>query len=77
MLRQTGKQPRSAGRPIAMGRPAGQISRMSNERYNPNNKGWGIALFVIILAIAANYTAYSIHKATYLQPDAPRAEAHK
>jgi uncharacterized protein (DUF486 family) len=48
---------------------------MSKERYNPNNKGWGIALFIIALAIAANVTAYSIHKATYLKPDKPAAAA--
>jgi len=48
---------------------------MSTERYNPNNKGWGIAAIIIALAIIANVTAYSIHKATYLQPDKPKAEA--
>jgi hypothetical protein len=47
---------------------------MSSERYNPNNKGWGAALFIIALAILANVTAYSIHKATYLKPDKPKAE---
>jgi hypothetical protein len=46
---------------------------MSTERYNPNNKGWGIALLIIALAIAANVTAYSIHKATYLKPDKAKA----
>jgi hypothetical protein len=46
---------------------------MTTERYNPNNKGWGIALFIIALAIAANVTAYTIHKATYLKPDKPAA----
>ena len=41
------------------------------------NKGWGFALLIIILAIVANATAFSIHKATYLQPkgDAPAASA--
>ncbi len=33
------------------------------------NKGWGFALVILLLAVAANVTAYSIHKATYLQPD--------
>lgn len=47
-----------------------------------HNKGWGFALFIIILAIVANVTAFSIHKATYLQPSdkadahAPKAAAH-
>jgi len=42
---------------------------VSNDRYNPNNKGWGFAALIIALAIIANVTAYSIHKATYLKPD--------
>ncbi|HVZ49037.1 MAG TPA: hypothetical protein VG916_09655 [Gemmatimonadaceae bacterium] len=50
---------------------------MSSERYNPNNKGWGAAAFIIALAILANVTAYMIHQATYLKPDAPKAEASK
>lgn len=46
-----------------------------------HNKGWGFALFIIILAVAANVTAFSIHKATYLAPPsgdahAPKAAAH-
>ena len=41
------------------------------------NRGWGFALVIIILAIVANATAFSIHKAKYLQPkgDAPAASA--
>lgn len=46
---------------------------MPTERYNPNNKGWGFAALIIALAIAANFTAYTIHKNTYLKPDAPKA----
>lgn len=42
---------------------------MSNAPVNPSAKGWGFALAIIILAIVANVTAFSIHKATYLQPD--------
>ena len=48
---------------------------MSNERYNPNNKGWGVAALIIALAIIANVTAYSIHQATYLKPDKAKTEA--
>lgn len=50
---------------------------MSDERYNPNTKGWGAAALIIALAILANVTAYSIHKATYLKPDKPKAEQTK
>jgi hypothetical protein len=45
--------------------------------YDPNKLGWGFAGAIIILAIVANLTAYSIHKATYLKPDKPaKAAAH-
>ena len=42
---------------------------MSNDRVNPSSQGWGVAAFIIALAVVANVTAYSIHKATYLKPD--------
>lgn len=40
---------------------------------SPSSKGWGVAAFIIILAIVANTVAYRIHKATYLKPDAAPA----
>ena len=49
---------------------------MTNDRVNPSSLGWGFAALIIVLAIVANFTAFKIHKATYLQPDAPKAEAH-
>jgi hypothetical protein len=48
---------------------------LTTEPVNPSSKGWGFAALIIALAIIANFTAYKIHKATYLQPDAPKAEA--
>ncbi|MDA1080610.1 MAG: hypothetical protein O2973_02875 [Gemmatimonadetes bacterium] len=48
---------------------------MSSDRVNPSSQGWGVAALIIALAIIANVTAYSIHKATYLKPDAPKAAA--
>ena len=48
---------------------------MSTERVNPSAQGWGVAALIIALAIIANVTAYSIHKATYLKPDAPKSAA--
>ena len=70
----------------AIAGPAGKALRflvqpgaeiVSTDRYNPNNKGWGVAALIIALAIIANVTAYSIHKATYLKPDAPKAPAEQ
>jgi len=43
--------------------------------HDPNKLGWGFATVIIVLAIVANVTAYTIHKATYLKPDAPAAAA--
>ena len=43
---------------------------MSSEKVNPSAHGWGIAALIVALAVIANVTAYSIHKATYLKPDA-------
>ncbi len=52
---------------------------MSNsQRVSPSSQGWGVAAFIIILAIVANTMAYRIHKATYLTPDAsPAADAER
>lgn len=44
-----------------------------HENYDPNKLGWGFAAAIIVLAIAANLTAFSIHKATYQKPDKPAA----
>jgi hypothetical protein len=47
---------------------------LSNDRVNPSAQGWGVAAFIIALAIVANATAYSVHKATYLKPDKAPAQ---
>ena len=47
---------------------------MSNsQRVRPSSQGWGVAAFIIILAIVINTIAYRIHTATYLTPDASPA----
>ncbi|HEY3288118.1 MAG TPA: hypothetical protein VGJ96_13450 [Gemmatimonadaceae bacterium] len=49
---------------------------MTNQHnVSPSSQGWGVAAFIIILAIVANTVVYRIHKATYLQPDAPATAA--
>jgi hypothetical protein len=47
----------------------------NSEPHDPNKLGWGFAAAIIVLAIIANVTAYSIHKATYLKPDKPAASS--
>jgi hypothetical protein len=51
------------------------VSTEVSSDYNPSAKGWGFAALIIALAILANVTAYSIHQATYLKPDKPKAAA--
>ena len=50
----------------------------SQQNVSPSSHGWGVAAFIIILAIVVNTVAYRIHKATYLKPDAapPAAVEH-
>jgi hypothetical protein len=48
---------------------------MNTDRVNPSSKGWGFAALIIALAIVANLTAYTIHKATYLKPDKVKTHA--
>ncbi len=47
----------------------------SQQNVNPSSQGWGIAAFIVVLAIVANTVAYRIHNATYLKPDAPASAA--
>ncbi|MDQ8154227.1 MAG: hypothetical protein P3B98_06145 [Gemmatimonadota bacterium] len=47
----------------------------SQHDVSPTSQGWGVAAFIIVLAIVANTVAYKIHQATYLKPDAPAAAA--
>lgn len=44
-----------------------------SQQVKPSSQGWGVAAFIVILAIVVNTIAYRIHKATYLQPDSPPA----
>ena len=36
-----------------------------------NRQGWGVAAFICLLAIAAAFTAWTIHKLTYQHPRSP------
>jgi hypothetical protein len=47
----------------------------NKQQLSPTSQGWGVAAFIIILAIVANTMAYRMHKATYLAPDAAPAAA--
>ncbi|MBW8769047.1 MAG: hypothetical protein JF589_04800 [Gemmatimonadetes bacterium] len=48
----------------------------STDRYVPfKQEGWGIALFVVLLAVVCAGTATYIHKRTYLHPTDTRFRA--
>jgi hypothetical protein len=36
-----------------------------------NKQGWGVAAFIVLLAVGAAVSAYMIHKRTYQHPRAP------
>lgn len=41
--------------------------------YNPNKLGWGAAALTCAMTAALGFTAYTIHKNTYLHPRDPMA----
>ena len=41
-----------------------------------NKQGWGVAAFVVLLAVAAAFSAWTIHKRTYQHPRAPITMPH-
>ena len=43
----------------------------STDRVNNNAQGWGIAAFIVLLAILANAFIYVVHKNTYKSPNDP------
>ncbi len=47
--------------------------QLPEDRYVPfaGPKGWGAAAFIVLLAAALVFGAYSIHKATYKPPTDP------
>lgn len=38
---------------------------------NNNKQGWGVAGFIVVLALATAFTAWTIHKRTYVHPRSP------
>ncbi len=45
-------------------------------KYVPFKKGgWGVAIFICLLAVASAATAYYVHKSTYLPPTDVRFHA--
>ena len=41
--------------------------------YDPNKLGWGAAAITCVMTAALGFTAYTIHKNTYLHPRDPMA----
>ena len=41
--------------------------------YNPNKLGWGYAALTCVMTATLAFTAYTIHKNTYLHPRNPMA----
>ena len=43
----------------------------STGRVNNNAQGWGVAAFIVVLAILSNIFIYSVHKKTWKNPVDP------
>jgi len=57
-------------------RTARELLAMANQNdVSPSSQGWGVAAFIVLLAIVINTVVYRVHQATYLKPDAPKAAA--
>lgn len=41
-----------------------------------NRQGWGVAAFIVLLAVAAAFGAWTIHERTYQHPRAPITMPH-
>lgn len=44
-----------------------------SEQYNPNKLGWGAAALTCLMTASLLFTAYTIHKNTFLHPRNPMA----
>ena len=40
---------------------------------NNNSQGWGVAAFIVALALGCTFAAYYIHERTYRSPNDPAA----
>ena len=43
----------------------------STGKVNNNAQGWGVAAFIVVLAIISNIFIYTVHKKTYKAPTDP------
>jgi hypothetical protein len=51
------------------------VARAERAPVNNNAQGWGVAAFIVALALACTFTAYYIHEKTYRSPNDPSAPA--
>ena len=48
-----------------------RVTSSSTGKVNNNAQGWGVAAFIVVLAILSNLFIYSVHKRTYKAPTDP------
>lgn len=49
------------------------VARGESAPVNNNAQGWGVAAFIVVLAIACTFGAWTLHKETYRSPNDPAA----
>jgi hypothetical protein len=49
------------------------VARGERAPVNNNAQGWGVAAFIVALAIACTLGAWTLHKQTYRSPNDPAA----
>ena len=58
---------------MAIDRNEAGAARAEHAPVNNNAQGWGVAAFIVALALACTFTAYYIHKTTFRSPNDPAA----
>ena len=49
------------------------VARGESAPVRNNAQGWGVAAFIVLLALACTFGAWTLHKKTYRSPNDPSA----
>jgi hypothetical protein len=60
---------------MAIDRNEAGVARAEHVPANNNAQGWGVAAFIVALALACTFSAHYIHQRTFRSPNDPAAPA--